>query len=55
MIDTKELNEILEYYRAGYHNEYANKDIERLVNEIYRYRKLLAGTTPKKVKKIKKI
>lgn len=51
-ISEKELVEISEYYKAGYHNEYAHKDIERLVNEIYRLR----GTheKPKKVKKVKK-
>lgn len=55
MIDTKELHEILEYYKAGYHNEYANKDIIKLVEEIFKYQKMLgSGTAPKKVKKIKK-
>ena len=57
MISDIELREILEYYKSGYKNEYANQDIERLVYEIYRLRGLnySAEERIKKVKKIKKV
>lgn len=69
LLSREELREILEYYKAGYHNEYANKDIERLVEEIYHYQEVVKqitdshpappgyaiGSPPKKVKKVKKV
>jgi hypothetical protein len=57
MISDEELREILEYYKAGYKNEYAHKDIEKLIYEIYRLKGLhySAEERIKKVKKIKKV
>jgi hypothetical protein len=56
MIAQEELLEILEYYKAGYKNAYANQDIERLVNEIFRLRKEMdTGYMEKSAIKIKKI
>lgn len=55
-ITHEELHEILEFYKSGYKSQYANKDIERLVNEIFRLKNLLKNNDqPKKIKKIKKV